>query len=70
MFSNEEMDFEIEKDTKAQPTFSEMVGKAIEILKKDEDGFFLVAESGLIGKSVIYIITLNINYYLCSRYRL
>jgi len=48
MFSNEEMDFEIEKDTKAQPTFSEMVGKAIEILKKDEDGFFLVAESGLI----------------------
>jgi len=48
MFSNEEMSFEIEKDTKAQPTFSQMVGKAIEILQKDEDGFFLVAESGLI----------------------
>lgn len=48
MFSHDEMAFEIEKDTKAQPTFSEMVEKAIKILQKDEDGFFLVAESGLI----------------------
>jgi len=47
MFNNGHLDYEVDKDG-SEPTFSEMVGKAIEILKKDEDGFFLMAEAGKI----------------------
>jgi len=48
MFNNGDMQYEIDKDTKLEPTFSEMVEKAIQVLQKDEDGFFLIVESGMI----------------------
>ena len=49
MFNNGHLDYEVDKDTDVEPTFSEMVEKAIQILQKDEDGFFLMAEAGKIG---------------------
>jgi len=47
MFNNGHMNYEVDKDD-SEPTFSEMVEKAISILQKDEDGFFLMAEAGRI----------------------
>lgn len=44
IFNNDIMDFEIDRDDADEPSLSEMTEKAIEILSKDKDGFFLMVE--------------------------
>jgi len=42
------MKYHLKADASIQPTLAEMTRKAIEILKKEENGFFLFVEGGLI----------------------
>lgn len=42
------MKFHLKADASIQPTLAEMTKKAIDILKKEENGFFLFVEGGLI----------------------
>jgi alkaline phosphatase len=44
LFGKSDMDFEIDRDPKEQPSLKEMTEKAIELLSKDKDGFFLMVE--------------------------
>ncbi len=41
------MQYELDKDTDKEPRLVDMVEKALQILKRDDDGFFLLIE----GKS-------------------
>lgn len=47
LFADEAMPFAIKRDGKA-PTLTDMTKKALEILSKDKDGFFLMVEAGSI----------------------
>ena len=38
------MQYEVDKDRSAEPSLAEMVAKAIQILNKGENGFFLLVE--------------------------
>lgn len=42
------MSFEIERDPQKEPSIIEMTEKAIELLEKGENGFFLLVEGGRI----------------------
>ena len=44
-FNDEALDGYIDRDPKIQPSLAEMTQKAIEILSKDNDGFFLMVEA-------------------------
>ena len=44
VFGDEEMDFEIDRDTLKAPSLAEMTSRAIELLSRDKDGFFLMVE--------------------------
>lgn len=44
VFADGFMDYDIDRDTSVTPSLAEMTAKAIEILSKDEDGFFLMVE--------------------------
>ena len=44
LFNENIMDFEIDRDPSDEPSLSEMTAKAIDILSKDKDGFFLMIE--------------------------
>lgn len=44
LWDNDIMDFEIDRDPEDEPSLSEMTSKALEILSKDRDGFFLMVE--------------------------
>ncbi|HEY8560688.1 MAG TPA: alkaline phosphatase [Pyrinomonadaceae bacterium] len=50
IFEPSQMQFEYDrpKDAGKEPSLSEMTGKAIDILSKDRDGFFLMVEAGRI----------------------
>ncbi len=50
LFEQSHLEFEAdrEKDTAGEPSLAEMTAKAIEILQRDKDGFFLVVEGGRI----------------------
>ena len=48
LFANNEMSFSAVRDPVKQPALAEMMGKAIDILSKKPNGFFLVVEGGLI----------------------
>ena len=41
------MQYEVDRDPSAEPSLAEMTQKAIEILRNDEDGFFLLVEGKL-----------------------
>lgn len=43
-FAEADMSYEIERDAKKEPSLAEMTEKAIEILSKNENGFFLMVE--------------------------
>ncbi|MEG1287673.1 MAG: alkaline phosphatase [Clostridium sp.] len=45
-FANADMDYDLDRDNTGnnQPSLSEMTSKSLEILNKDEDGFFLMIE--------------------------
>ena len=44
VFNEDYMEFEIDRDDSTEPSLSEMTEKAISILSKDPDGFFLMVE--------------------------
>lgn len=44
LFSDDAMDFDIDRDPSKQPSLAEMTKKAIDVLSKDKDGFFLFVE--------------------------
>ena len=44
VFNEDYMEFEIDRDDSTEPSLSEMTAKAIDILSKDPDGFFLMVE--------------------------
>ncbi|KAK3104772.1 hypothetical protein FSP39_009854, partial [Pinctada imbricata] len=50
LFSASHMSYELERDSSAngEPSLAEMTDKAIKILRKDQDGFFLLVEGGRI----------------------
>ncbi|XP_060854441.1 alkaline phosphatase-like [Rhopalosiphum padi] len=48
LFEERHMKFHLHADARIQPTLTEMTKKAIEILKKEKNGFFLFVEGGLI----------------------
>ena len=44
MFEQGHMQYELDKDTEKEPRLVDMVEKALKILKRDDDGFFLLIE--------------------------
>lgn len=44
MFSSKAMAYDMDRNPAEQPSLAEMTAKAIEVLSKDEDGFFLMIE--------------------------
>ncbi|MCL9661473.1 alkaline phosphatase [Paenibacillus hunanensis] len=51
MFANKAMDYDMDRDPAKQPSLAEMTSKAIEILSKDQDGFFLMVEGSKVDWS-------------------
>ncbi|MBC2854920.1 alkaline phosphatase [Cetobacterium sp. 2A] len=43
-FAEKDMDNDLDRDPKKQPSLAQMTEKAIDLLKKDKDGFFLMVE--------------------------
>lgn len=48
LFAGSHMDYEIDRDPAQQPSLAEMTAKAIDLLKDDPDGFFLMVEGSRI----------------------
>lgn len=48
LFNNDHMKYDLERNGSGEPSVAEMTAKAIEVLSKDEDGFFLMVEGGRI----------------------
>src|SRR5687768_5422546 len=48
IFNKDQMDYSVDRDTNKEPSLVEMTAKALEILKKNEKGFFLMVEGGRI----------------------
>lgn len=44
MFASSAMDYDIDRDPKKQPSLAEMTQKSLEVLSKNEKGFFLMVE--------------------------
>lgn len=50
LFSPQSMSYDINRNPEQEPSLSAMVQKAIEILRKNTNGYFLFVEGGRIGK--------------------
>ena len=50
LFALEHLEYVLKRDNTAQPSLDMMVEKAIRLLKKNENGFFLMVEGGRIDK--------------------
>ncbi len=48
IFASSHMSYELDRDHAAEPSLAEMIETAIDVLSKDEDGFFLMVEGGRI----------------------
>ncbi len=48
LFSKDQMEYSVDRDPKKEPRLVEMAAKALEILKKNPKGFFLMVEGGRI----------------------
>lgn len=52
LFTSSHMSYDIDRDTSKEPSLAEMTGKAIDILAKNEKGFFLMVEGGRIDHAL------------------
>lgn len=54
------MPYNIDSDHAAKPTLAEMVGKALDVLEKDQKGYFLFVEGKMVttktGRTLFYIV--------------
>ena len=50
LFALEHLDYVLKRNNSVQPSLDMMVKKAIKLLKKNENGFFLMVEGGRIDK--------------------
>jgi alkaline phosphatase len=48
LFTSSHMSYEADRDDNEEPSLAEMTETALEVLKKDQDGFFLMVEGGRI----------------------
>jgi len=48
IFTDSHMSYELDRDPALEPSLAEMTATAIEVLSRDEDGFFLMVEGGRI----------------------
>lgn len=48
LFNKDQMEYSVDRDPKKEPTLVEMTAKALEILKKNPKGYFLMVEGGRI----------------------
>lgn len=48
MFADADLPYDMDRDEKAQPSLAEMTNKAIELLSKNKEGFFLMVEASKI----------------------
>ena len=48
LFADGHMAYEVDRDPQEQPSLAEMTARAIDLLKEDEDGFFLMVEGSRI----------------------
>lgn len=48
LFNNDHMKYDLEREGSGEPSVAEMAAKAIEMLSRDGDGFFLMVEGGRI----------------------
>lgn len=48
LFNKDQMDYSVDRDTNKEPSLVEMTAKAMEILKKNPNGYFLMVEGGRI----------------------
>jgi alkaline phosphatase len=51
IFAESHLDYKLRADDEVQPTLTEMTAKALEVLKKNRDGFVLMVEGGRIDTS-------------------
>ncbi|MEN0036664.1 MAG: alkaline phosphatase [Cellvibrio sp.] len=52
LFTSSDMSYELDRNPTAEPSLSEMTGKAIDILNQREKGFFLMVEGGRIDHAL------------------
>jgi alkaline phosphatase len=52
LFTSSHMSYDIDRDSSVEPSLAEMTGKAIDILSKNEKGFFLMVEGGRIDHAL------------------
>lgn len=64
LFADDQMAFDIDRDTLAEPSLDEMTRKAISLLSKDKNGFFLMVE----GSKVDYAAHSNDPLGIISEY--
>ena len=50
LFEPSDMQYEAERNKTAEPSLAELTQKAIEILRKNDNGYFLLVEGGRIGE--------------------
>ncbi len=48
LFTSSHMSYEADRDPDSEPSIAEMTAQAIDVLKQDDDGFFLMVEAGRI----------------------
>ena len=66
MFEPGDMEYEVDRKDN-EPSLTEMTEKAIEVLKKNENGFYLLVEGGRIGSTNLFAKLTKIFKYLTQK---